>query len=169
MPALLRAMTLYVVTAASSFAHPLINPLAGLMVRPEGSADSTLHTQRSWPERRDRISQVLKSQVILREGVVIFAQLLHHPVRITKRLAYPLELTDLQKLRRVCISILHNPVLHVPQWLHDINDLHLEMVHVVEETCLVTTSEDLLEDLLHFCVPTSQDEFCHLESKLQDI
>ena len=46
-PTLLRAGAVYAVSAASYFSHPLINPLAGLKVRPEGSAGSTLHTQRS--------------------------------------------------------------------------------------------------------------------------
>ena len=41
-PPLLQAVTVYVISAASSFAHPLINPLAGFMLRPVGTADSTL-------------------------------------------------------------------------------------------------------------------------------
>ena len=63
-PTLLRAVTVYAVSAASYFSHPLINPLAGLKVRPEGSAGSTLHTQRSWPELLARTVSVGKQVTV---------------------------------------------------------------------------------------------------------
>ena len=63
-PTSVRAVTVYVVSATSSFPHSLINPLAGLILRPAGSAGSILHTQRSWPELLARNISVGKQDTV---------------------------------------------------------------------------------------------------------